>query len=118
MGKKAKNMVIKGDYMGKYISPGIGKYEPYINLGLFKKVILSKETVESYELLNNSQGTEGGIVSGAIGEAFLGPVGRLAGMPKVVGINLVAIKMKDGKKFLAEIDDERYRSLVQWMYDI
>ena len=55
-------------------------------------------------------------MSGAIGGALLGPVGLLAGMPKIVGINLVAVKMKDGKNFLMEIDDKIYRALIQTIF--
>jgi hypothetical protein len=28
----------------------------------------------------------------------------------------VAVKMKDGKNFLLEIDDKKYRSLIKYMY--
>ena len=97
MGKKARNKVLEGDYKGRGVMSGGGK--PAIVVGVIKTLYLTKETVECYEVLNSSQSSTGGIVSGAIGGALLGPVGLLAGMPKAVGINLVAVKMKDGKNF-------------------
>jgi hypothetical protein len=116
MGKKAKNMVIAGDYEGYVFLDATGKAPVSIGLIFKKSVPLTKETVESYELIDNSLGSKGGIVSGAVGAALLGPIGLLAGIPRAVGINLVAVKMKDGKNFLLEIDDKKYRSLIKYMY--
>ena len=117
---KARNMVLAGDYKGCVLGSGKGgQIEPGLSPGIFKRRIpLSKETVESMEVINQAtiQSAANGIVSTAISTALLGPVGLLAGMPTVSGVYMVAIKMKDGKNFLAEIDDNIYRSLIQWMY--
>ena len=113
---KARNVVLAGDYKGGVIGADKnGRIEPLLTPGIFKRGIpLSKETVESMEVINQSAAN--GVVSTAISAALLGPVGLLAGMPTVSGVYMVAIKMKDGKNFLAEIDDNIYRSLIQWMY--
>lgn len=58
-----------------------------------------------------------GIARGAIGAALLGPVGLLAGLSaKNKGTYNVAIKFKDGKNSLVEIDDKVYKTLVKVMF--
>ncbi|MCQ4727443.1 hypothetical protein NE664_12400 [Anaerotignum faecicola] len=117
---KARNVVLAGDYKGHILTSGRnGEIEPKLSTGIFKKRIpLTKETVESMEVINQAtiQSAANGIVSTAISTALLGPVGLLAGRPQVEGIYMVAIKLKNGKNFLAEIDDDIYRALIQWMY--
>ena len=113
---KAKNQVVTGDYQGKVIALIGGELYITLNITGSKRVMLDKSQVESYELIKaeTSKSASSGIMRGAVGAAFLGPVGLLAGVSaKNVGINTVAIRFKDGKKSLLEIDEEKYRQLIQ-----
>ena len=48
---------------------------------------------------------------------MLGPVGLLAGLSaKNKGIYTVAIKFKDGKNSLLEVDDKFYKALIKTMF--
>ena len=113
---KAQNQVIAGDYQGKIVC--LTRAGLYIALSITgsKRVMLDKSQVESYELIKaeTSKSASSGIMRSMVGAAFLGSVGLLAGVSaKNVGINTVAIRFKDGKKSLLEIDEEKYRQLIQ-----
>jgi len=95
----AKNQVIAGDYEGKNVMVLQGAV--CIMTGFTKKIELTKENVEEYELLDetNQKSAVSAIGRGLVGSFFLGPVGLLAGLSaKNKGIHIVAIKFKDGKK--------------------
>ena len=54
---------------------------------------------------------------GMVGSLALGPVGLLAGLSaKKKGTYLVAIKFKDGKESLIELDDTLYKALVKTLF--
>lgn len=113
----AKNKVIAGDYEGKIIMHTFGIVS--VATSMFKSINLDKDTVEEYEVLDES--SQKSAVS-AVGRAFvggviLGPVGWLAGLSaKSKGTHIVAIQFKDGKKSLIEIDDKIYSSLMKKMF--
>ena len=113
---KAKNMVIAGDYQGKIVClNAAGLYIP-LNFTGSSKVMLDKSQIESYDLITEEtrKSASSGIVRGAVGAALLGPVGLLAGVSaKIIGIHTVAIKFKDGRNSLIEIDDAKYKALIQ-----
>jgi len=118
----ASNTVISGDYKGYYISIS-GKtlfmYDikntPVFNSQYTDKIYLDKHTISGYEVVNeNYKKTVSGVVGrAAIGAAFLGPVGLLAGATaKNKGTYIVTVSFKNGKNSLFEIDDKRYKLLV------
>lgn len=113
----AKNVVIAGDYVGKVVSQAIGQV--YIILGFTSKVEINKGMVESYEVITEEsrKSAASGIARGAIGAALLGPVGLLAGLSaKNKGTHTIAIKFKDGKNSLIEIDDKIYNNLIRALF--
>lgn len=83
-----KNMVTSGDYAGSLVVGG-GIVNTAISLGLIKKLPLNSTTVESYEVLG---GTVGAIMKGGY---------------------QVKIIFKDGKKSLLDIDESKYKAIIQ-----
>lgn len=113
----AKNKVIAGDYNGKIIGASFGQL--YIGVGFGQNLYLNKDVVESYEVITEEQrkSAASGVARGAIGVALLGPVGMLAGLSaKNKGTYNVAIRFKDGKNSLVEIDDKIYKELVRILF--
>ena len=110
----AKNMVIEGDYKGKCLMRSMGSV--FLVLGFFKKIELTKNTVESYEVMNEDKrkSATSGAARAVVGGLLLGGVGALAGglSAKNKGEYLVAIKFTDGKKSLAEIDEKTYKAII------
>lgn len=110
----AKNKVIAGDYDGKMVMQTFGMVS--ISTGLFKSVDVNRETIEEYEIVDESNRTSAvsAVGRGLAGGLLLGPVGMLAGLSaKKKGVHIVAIRFKDGKKSLLEIDDKIYSALVK-----
>lgn len=114
----AKNKVIAGDYLGKGIILGMGK--PSLVVGFGKNYYLTKEVVESYELITDEhrKSASSGVARGLVGGALLGPVGLLAGglSAKSKGIYQIAIQFKDGKKSLVEVNDKIYKAIVSSLF--
>jgi hypothetical protein len=113
----AKNKVIAGDYEGKAILHTMGVIK--ISVGFIKNVDISKETVDSYEIVDET--TQKSAVSavgrGLAGSFLLGPVGMLAGLSaKSKGTHVVAIQFKDGKKSLLEIDEKIYATFIKLLF--
>lgn len=111
----ARNMVVAGDYRGKAVSFSFGL--PCIVIKFGKTLNLSKNTVESYELITDEhrKSAASGVARGLVGGALLGPVGMLAGglSAKSRGIYQVAIQFKTGEKSLLEIDDNIYKAIIR-----
>lgn len=112
---KAKNSVIAGDYIGKAVISTFGTVQ--IVTGMGKGTLISKTTVDSYELITDEhrKSAASGVARGLVGGALLGPVGMLAGglSAKTKGIFQVAIQFKDGKRSLIEVDDKIYKAVIQ-----
>lgn len=107
------NRVIAGDYKGQGVMSSLGKVT--ITLPMFKTVKINKETVEEYEVINESskKSASSAIGRAAVGAFFLGPVGVAAGLSaKSKGTHQVAILFKDGKKSLLEVDDKIFRAIT------
>lgn len=114
---KAKNMVIAGDYQYKTVTTA--RTGLAIKLGFRDKVLITKDTVEAYEVIDEEKRTSAtsAIGRGAVGAALLGPVGLLAGASaKKKGVYLVAIRFKDGKESLLELNDLLYKTLVRTLF--
>lgn len=109
------NKVIAGDYLNQKIIIESGK--AHIKLDFGKKLKLSLNTVESYDIVNEQykKSIISGALRGAIGGSLLGPAGLLAGglSAKNKGLHQVIIQFKDGKKSLVELDDKTYKAFLK-----
>lgn len=109
----AKNKVIAGDYKGKQISVTFGTVT--LITGFLKTITLDKNTVEEYEVMNetHSKSATSAVGRGLVGGFLLGPVGLLAGLSaKSKGVHIVAIQFKDGMKSMIEMDEKIYKALI------
>ena len=113
----AKNRVVAGDYLGKSVTQTFGMVS--ILIGFTKSVLLNKDNVESYEVVDESsrKSAASAVGRGLVGSFVLGPVGLLAGLSaKSKGTHAVAVQFKDGKKSLLEIDDKIYSALMKLLF--
>jgi len=117
----ASNTVTSGDYSGCrvwLIGGQISLYDKSSFTGTKIRTI-SRREVDSYEVLDESQKKSAGsaVTRGAVGALLLGPVGIAAALSaKSKGTYLVAIRWKDDKKSLIEIDDKTYKEFVKIMF--
>lgn len=113
----ARNAVIAGDYeRSKFIKTSKGMV---IVVGFTNKVLISKENVESWEEMSeeHTKSAASAIGRGLVGSLILGPVGLLAGLSaKNKGTHVVAVKFRDGKKSLLELDDKLYKILMTTLF--
>ena len=116
----AKNMVIAGDYINKGVGGNANIVFISMGFGLKNMLQLDKSTVESYEVITEetSKSAASGVVRGAVGAALLGPIGLLAGglSAKNKGALTIALRFKDGKNSLLEIDDKKYKVLIRNLF--
>ena len=113
----AKNRVIAGDYEGKIVVQALGIVQ--ISTGFLSKIIVDKNTVDSYEVMSeeHTKSAVSAVGRGLVGGFLLGPVGLLAGLSaKTKGVHIVAIQFKDGKRSLLEIDEKIYKALIKQMF--
>lgn len=113
----ASNMVIAGDYKNKRIGSTFKHLT--IKTGFMKSIPINKDTVETYRVIDEEQRTSAisAISRGAIGSLFLGPVGLLAGLSaKKKNTYLVAIKFKDGKESLIEVNNILFKHLMKSLF--
>lgn len=115
----AKNMVIAGDYANKGV--GGNGLIAFISLGFGLKnmLILDKTTVESYEIVDEEtrKSAASGVARGAVGAALLGPIGLMAGLSaKNKNTYTIALRFKDGKNSLIEIDQKIYKVLIRKLF--
>ena len=113
----AKNMVVAGDYLGKPVTSIGGVTQIYIDRKNY--VLLDKFGVDTYDVFTEetSKSAASGVARGAVGAALLGPVGLLAGLSaKNKGTYTIAVRFKDGKNSLIEVDDKVYKNFVRAMF--
>ena len=113
----AKNRVIAGDYMGKPVTGVAGIVQICIDFKTF--ISLNKFEVDSYDVITEDtrKSAASGVARGAVGVALLGPVGMLAGLSaKNKSIVTLAVRFKDGKNSLLEVDEKIYKKFVQSMF--
>ncbi len=102
------NTVLEGKYKGNKISGGTALYAD----GWF-----SKRYISSYTLIDESNKEEYSFLKGALGAAFFGGLGAVAGIGgKSRKEYLIAIEWKDGDKSLILIDDKYYKIFVKSMF--
>ena len=119
-----KNTVTAGDYKDGQILlkvKFIGSNEVIlVKPGLFAgKFPLDNKHVESYEVIDSESQTSAtsAVTRGAIGAVLLGPVGLAAALSaKKKGLHTIALKFKDGKSSLIEVDKEIYKTLTQNLF--
>lgn len=113
----AKNRVIAGDYLGKSVTGVGGIVQICVD---FKTLVpLDKFGVDSYDVITEDarKSAASGVARGAVGVALLGPVGMLAGLSaKNKSTVTLAIRFKDGKNSLIEVDEKIYKKIVQAMF--
>lgn len=113
----AKNKVIAGDYLNATVDSTFGNIS-FIQ-GMKEVAKINKNEVETYDIITDEhrKSASSGIIRGAVGATLLGPVGLLAGLSaKNKGIYTVAIKFKDGKNSLIEINDKVYKNLIKVLF--
>lgn len=111
---KARNKVIAGDYKGKLVGGNFG--EAFISLTMTKFLYLNKDTVCGFTPLDDESqiSVASAAMRGLVGELVLGPIGLVAAVTaKRNGIHAVGIEFKDGKRSVIEVDNKKYKSLVQ-----
>lgn len=111
---KASNKVVAGDYKGKMVGGSFG--EAFISLTMTKFLYLNKDTVRSLTPLDDDSqiSVASAAMRGLVGELVLGPIGLVAAVTaKRNGIHIVGIEFKDGKRSVVEVDDKRYKNMMQ-----
>ncbi len=119
-----KNRVIAGDYEKKDVLVVFGDIS--IVVGWSKSVTLNKETVESYEVVDEEKRKSAasavgrGLVGGVAGTLLLGPLGLVGGLAglsaKTKGTHIVAVQFKDGCKSLLQLNDKGYSALMKKLF--
>lgn len=118
--------VVGGDYEGKLLVVAING-AVRMSLGLVKYFDLNKDTVDHYEVIDETSLTTGkksavsAVGRAFVGGALLGPAGLLAGVTaktkyKTQRDVLVAVQFKDGKQSLIQFDDKTYKQFVKKVF--
>ncbi len=108
----AENKVIAGYLEGEKVKTGNG-------LVFAGTDAVAKWTVEEYEVVSDEKNISlsSGVLRGIAGRLILGPWGTLAALTaKKKGVYVVALKWKNGKKSLLEIDEKLYKCLVKNLF--
>lgn len=113
----AQNKVIAGDYEGKHVDASLGM--PSIIIGIFDQLMIDKSTVDSYEVVGESQKKSAASAVGraAVGAFILGPIGIAAAVSaKSKGIYTIALQFRNGKRSLLEVDDKIYKAILKKVF--
>ena len=108
------NIVLEGKYKNtKLYHPQNTKHLSPMGMGWN----FTKNNITSYTLIDESNKEEYSFLKGALGAAFFGGLGVVAGIGgKSKKEYLIAIEWKDGEKSLILIDDKYYKAFVQSMF--
>lgn len=102
------NTILEGKNKGTKISGGTM---------LYANTWLSKNTISSYTVIDESNKDQYSFWKGALGVSLFGGIGAVAG---IGGKNkkeyLIAIEWKDGEKSLILINDEYYKVFIKSMF--
>ena len=99
------NKVIAGDFKGKSVCAPVSG-DPYILISVIKTQKINKETVESIEVVKETEkisSTSAMRRSSVFGGKSAGYAAALGAKKK--GTHLLSITFRDGKRSLIEIDD-------------
>jgi hypothetical protein len=115
----AKNAVIAGDYQGKGIGLVLGSPNIIMGMNPNNNILLDKFSIDTYDVITEDirKSAASGVIRGAVGTALLGPVGLLAGLSaKNKGVYTIAVRFKDGKNSLMEVDEKIYKAIVKMCF--
>lgn len=112
-------VVIAGDFLGSYIDNTSGN-NGYLYIKNRPEYTITKFNIKSYEILSGDarKSASSAITRGAIGAAFLGPVGLLASLSAKKKFSIkIALYWKDGKKSIIELKSEQqYQIFLNQFY--
>ena len=113
------NKVIGGDYMNGIVDMTFtGKVYIFFTKGFSvrEKIILNRETVASYSIIDKTEKTKvgSGLVRSAIGHATFGVAGAMVGAASAKKKTkfMVNIQFIDGKNSTLELDNNMFRLLI------
>lgn len=110
------NYILEGKYKNKKISCTSILKIPNVEIN-GSDYPLSKFTISSYTVIDESNKDQYSFWKGALGVALFGGIGAVAG---IGGKNkkeyLIAIEWKDGEKSLILINDEYYKVFIKSMF--
>lgn len=103
------NYVMEGKYKDKKIRGN--------HIDIMPPYPLSKYSISSYTVIDETNKDQYSVWKGALGVALLGGFGAVAGIGgKKKKEYLIAIEWKDGEKSLICLDDEAYKTFVRSMF--
>ena len=111
----AANKVIEGWNKGCSITCVAGTASIHQFSSVLKDIDLTREKVQSYEIIDGSEkkSLTSAVGRAAAGALLLGPVGLAAGLTaKKKGTYLIAITFKNGRQSLLEVDDKRKKAII------
>ena len=112
------NYVVEGKFKGKKISGGT--LTIYDSLGKDHKI--NKRYVVSYEVIDETKKEKYSMWKGALGVAFLGGIGAIAGIKGnkkkeyLIAIEWVNNQWEDGGKSLILLDENLYKTFIKQMF--
>lgn len=105
------NYVLEGKYKGKKVDGS------WVNISFTESYPMSKHTIFSYTVIDETNKDQYSVWKGALGVALLGGFGAVAGVGgKKSKEYLVAVEWKDGEKSLLSLDEDAYKVLVKSMF--
>lgn len=105
------NYVLEGKYKGKKVDGS------WVNVSFTESHPMSKHTISSYTVIDETNKDQYSVWKGALGVALLGGFGAVAGIGgKTKKEYLIAIEWKDGEKSLICLDDDAYKTFVRSMF--
>ena len=105
------NYVLEGKYKSKKVDGS------WVNVSFTESHPMSKHTISSYTVIDETNKDQYSVWKGALGVALLGGFGAVAGIGgKKKKEYLIAIEWKDGEKSLICLDDDAYKTFVRSMF--
>ena len=112
------NYVVEGKLKGRKISGGT--LTIYDSLG--RDHVINKRFVVSYEVIDETKKEKYSMWKGALGVAFLGGIGAVAGIKGnkkkeyLIAIEWVNNQWEDGGKSLILLDENLYKTFIKQMF--
>ncbi|BCR35201.1 SHOCT domain-containing protein [Mariniplasma anaerobium] len=111
-------MILSSVIAGDYKSASILMISGFPNIcEKHKHIPLNSKYIESYEVITDEhrKSASSAVARGAIGAVLLGPIGLLGGAisGKKKGKYTIAIKFRDGKNSLLEVNEKIYKIIMR-----